>query len=74
MRPGSPDTTVSPPFLRAGLERHVWPSDNGKGIVTNSRCLTNEYNRNKSGLWLILKIIRHILFPHVPELGPLLAA
>lgn len=33
----------------------------------------NEYNRNKSGLWLILKIIRYMLFPHVSKLGPLLA-
>ena len=34
--PESPDATVSPPRLRAGLERHVWPSGNGKGIVTKT--------------------------------------
>ena len=34
--PESPDATVSPLRLRAGLERHVWPSGNGKGIVTKT--------------------------------------
>ena len=33
----------------------------------------NEYKRNKSGLWLILKITRYMLFPHISKLGPLLA-
>ena len=33
----------------------------------------NEYKKNKSGLWLILKITRYMLFPHVSKLGPLLA-
>lgn len=36
MNTESPDTTVSPPRLRAGLERHVWPSGDGKGIVTRT--------------------------------------
>ncbi len=34
--PESPDATVSPLRLRAGLERHLWPSGNGKGIVTKT--------------------------------------
>jgi hypothetical protein len=31
----------------------------------------NEYKRNKSGLWLILKIVRYMLFPHVSKRGSL---
>ena len=31
----------------------------------------NEYKRNKSGLWLILKIVRYMLFPHVSKIGSL---
>ena len=33
----------------------------------------NEYKKNKSGLWLILKIAGYMLFPHVSKQGPLLA-
>jgi hypothetical protein len=36
MNTASPDTTVSPPRLRAGLERQVWPSGDGKGVVTRT--------------------------------------
>lgn len=31
-----------------------------------------EYKKNKSGLWLILKIVSYILFPRKSQLGPLL--
>jgi hypothetical protein len=31
----------------------------------------NEYKKNKSGLWLVLKISRYMLFPHVSKQGPL---
>ena len=34
--PQSTDATASPPQLGAGLERHVWPSGNGHGIVTKT--------------------------------------
>ena len=34
--PKSTDATASPPQLSAGLERHVWPSGNGHGIVTKT--------------------------------------
>jgi len=33
----------------------------------------NEYKKNKSGLWLILKIVGYMLFPHVSKQGPLFA-
>jgi hypothetical protein len=33
----------------------------------------NDYKKNKSGLWLILKIARYMLFPYVSKQGPLLA-
>jgi hypothetical protein len=33
----------------------------------------DEYNRNKSGLWLILKITGYMLFPRRSKQGPLLA-
>ncbi|MFQ3218455.1 MAG: hypothetical protein ACJAUL_000289 [Paraglaciecola sp.] len=33
----------------------------------------NDYKKNKSGLWLILKIAGYMLFPHVSKQGPLLA-
>jgi len=32
----------------------------------------HEYRKNKSGLWLILKIARYLLFPRRSSLGPLL--
>jgi len=34
--PQNTDATASPPQLSAGLERHVWPSGNGHGIVTKT--------------------------------------
>ncbi len=34
--PQSTDATASPPQLSEGLERHVWPSGNGHGIVTKT--------------------------------------
>ena len=34
--PQGEDATASPPPLNAGLERHVWPSGNGHGIVTKT--------------------------------------
>lgn len=34
--PASPDATESSICLRPGLERHVWPSGNGEGVVTKT--------------------------------------
>lgn len=63
---------------RRGLREGTLPVGEKSGVLADApahidlEATDREYKRNKSGLWLILKIVSYILFPRRSRLGPLL--